>query len=610
MHRILFQLWLYYVAGMVCFGWLLSAMNAYRWMGAAALPLACTLAFLFHGSWRGMQPEEKECLKNDLRFPPFLILLLLIALAGSLYTTAVLDSLSYRIPRMLMWLQEGSIHYIDNPDGRLNFMTPVWEFATTPLYQAAGFQLLWLGSGISWVLLYLAFIFLSRRLGADPKTSRWLAIIPSASVGFVLQAASTMNDVWAAAFIAISLAFILMFEEKQEFCDLVSCGLALALAAGAKPHFAVLALPWLIWCLLSRTKPLSSVRWRWALPVAALVLVCSPLPTFITNHLHYGSFKGPAGDSGFGLGHWWINLLLGSVMMGWQMLQPPINPWARSIETTTAPWFDYLGLHDLAPRFGFNGRELAIVDSASIGICVLIILSIGVIISINSRIGRHHWTRYAAISGIIGFLIAVSQVVPSTLGRSFLAFTVLLVPYSLNGLKVLKSIWLRRLGLLVTIAAAGSLILSPSHPLWPTTIVTNRSPKIAHKLKNYFAFHERAMAGKTLLAKVPESTNKIGVFANGDQSLINLWGDSHTKHQVSFFSGDTTLDTLHSTGPEYNILIGLEPTNGKGPYLALRQTLESDVRFSIISKEYYISKLDRGAEPWILFKRNSYPSTR
>jgi hypothetical protein len=597
-YRNIFNLWLSYVAGMVCFGWLLSAMDAYRWMGAAALLLACTLAFLFHRSWRGIQPEEKECLKNDLRFPPFLLLLFLIALAGSLYTTAVLDSLSYRIPRMLMWLQEGRVHYIDNPDGRLNFMTPIWEFASTPLYQAAGFRLLWLGSGISWILLYLAFVFLSRKLGADPKTSRWLAIIPSASVGFVLQAASTMNDVWAAALLAVSLAFILMFEEKREFRDLVSSGLALALAAGAKPHFAVLALPWLIWCFLSRSKPLSSVRWRWALPVAALALLCSPLPTFITNHLHYGSFKGPAGDGGFALGSWWLNILLGSVMMGWQMFQPPLNPWAGSLERMTDSWAKDSGLLDLAPRFGLGARELSIVDSASLGLIAAVILSFGALIAIRNRKCCPAWARYAAIAAVLGFIAAVSQVVPGTLGRSFLGFIVIAMPLCMAGLLRMNPkalIFGATLCLLVSMVA---IVVSPSHPLLPVRSAAAKNVALSTYLKPYFAFQERTVAGVSLVRKIPDGPHEVGILANSDQNLVHLWGDRATRNTVKFHPKSATPDTLHSSTSDYLILAG----SVEGVYLDLREKLIADVRFEVLAEDTYQTKNERGPETWTLIR--------
>ena len=209
----------------------------------ASVILVSVITILSCKSWCITPHTDRKQLCGVLLFAPFLILLVVIILTGSLYFTTALDSLSYRIPRMLMWLQEGRVHYINNPDARLNFMTPVWEFASTPIYQITGFRFLWLGSAISWVLLYLSLFVTSFCISSNADSRKWLTMIPAASVGFVLQASSTMNDIWAAALVLISLVFIIAFEKKPSFGDIVSSGLALSLAAGVKPHFAVLGLP-------------------------------------------------------------------------------------------------------------------------------------------------------------------------------------------------------------------------------------------------------------------------------------------------------------------------------------------------------------------------------
>ena len=498
-----------------------------------------------------------------------------------------------------MWLQEGGIHFIDNPDGRLNFMTPVWEFATTPIYQATGFHLLWLGSAISWSLLYLAFIFISHNLGADPKTARWLAMIPAASVGFVLQAASTMNDIWAAAFITMSLCFILMFEEKKEFCDLVSSGMALSLAAGAKPHFAVLALPWMVWFFLSKSKPIKSIRWNCVLPLTVVALICSPLPTFISNQMHYGSFKGPAGEGGFALGAWWVNILLGSVMMAWSVFQLPINPWARAMDSQIKTWIDSSYLHTLAPRFGIGAREISIVDSASLGLIAGIILSFGAYLTIRKREDYPSWVRYAAISGIFGFLVAVSQVVPGTLGRSFLGFIAVIIPFCMLGLLHVNRKFIIIGSMVCVLVSMGSIILSPSHPLLPLKSATATSPKINQYLKPYFAFQDRTNAGMNLVKKIPDGSHEIGILAHSDQTLIHLWGTQSPKNKVRFYPRNATPDTLYQGFSEFLIIAG----SVSGDYLDLREKLISDVRFEMIAEEKYQTKNERGPETWTLIKK-------
>jgi hypothetical protein len=604
MHRHLpiFRLWLCYTAGMVCFGWLLSWAGAFRYMGIAAIALLIGCMVVFRKSFSRIESGEKRELGRDLIFPPFLILLALITLAGTLYITNVLDSLSYRIPRMLMWLQEGKIHFIDNPDFRMNFMSPFWEFVSTPIYQAAGLRFLWLGSAISWCLLYFSFLFLASHAGVERRKLRWIALIPTASVGFVLQATSTMNDIWAASLISISLCFILSFEKEKRFGDMVASGLALALAANGKAHYAVLALPWLIWFFASKSKPLRSVRWAWAVPITLLVLLCSPLPTFVSNHIYYGSFKGPAGDEGFGLGGPLLNLTLGSAMMLWQLFQPPINPFARKLENLNASWIESTGVAELAPRFSLGSRELSMVDSASIGLVVGILLCLGLIRAFRRRQHVPRWLWFSAVAGLAGFLIAVSQVVPGTLGRSFLGLTVPAIPLCLWGLNHFSRKQLVGAAIFTLVAATAGIVASPSHPLWPAKTIITSTPRLSEPLGEYLVVQERGYAGKKLLDALPPGIGEIGVLPTHDQSLVHLWKVGNTTTAVRFFGTRTTIDQLYNSPPSHFLLIG-SPSK-KDHYYGLAESLQSDPRFTAVGSQSFVSKLQRGKEPWTVYRKN------
>jgi hypothetical protein len=568
-------------------------------MGSAGVLLAvASLAVLVRGLRRSTNPERREFLA-DFLFPPFLILLVLIVVAGGLFLTTALDSVSYRIPRMLYWIQEGGFTMIDTPDGRLNLMSPAWEYASTPLYLAGGFRTLWVGSAIAWVILYLAFVEICGSFGLAPKSARWLALVPVSSVGLVLQATSTMNDGWAAALVAVSVCYVLRVERAPRFPDVVGSGLALAIAAGAKPHFAVLALPWLLWFFLSKSRPIQVIEWKWAIPVALLALVCSPLPIFIANHRFYGSFMGPAADGGFGFGGFWVNLLLGSVLLIWQAIQPPINPFARAFEAEAMKWIGNSGLHEIAPRFGLHPRELQIVDAASIGLVTAILLGIGVWIVLRKRPQDVNWTKYAALAALFGILVAVSQVVPGTIGRSFLGFIVLIFPLGLAGLAILSAKRLKLIGSLSTLVGAFALMASPSHPLLPLKPIVSHSPKLSGFLEPYFSFQERSHAGKSLLKDLPAGARELGIIANGDQNLIHLWGDSKTPRKVRFFPGNASADMVYAEGPEYFVIAG----STEGIFADLTRRIEMDSRFELISRQSYTTKSERGDEAWFLYRR-------
>jgi len=600
-HRLLFESWLIYLTGMVLLGWGLSFAHGYQWIGWASIPLLAGCGWHVARNWTRTKADERQALLDDLRFPPVLLLIGLVSLAGILYLPAVLDSVSYRIPRMLIWLQEGSVVYVDNPDARLNFMTPVWGFANSPLYLISGFRLLWLGGLISWILLYLSMVLVAVNLGAERSLARWLALIPTASVGFVLQASSTMNDVWAAALIAMSLVFILHFEKQREFRDILASGIALALAANTKPHFAVLALPWVLWAIFSSSKPLAKVRWKWALPAAVIAVICSPVPTFLSNYAHYGSATGPAGDGGFSLGPPWSNIWMGGVMMVWSVFQPPVNPFARQTEEFADSFIHRIGLHDLPSRFNLTCREVPVVDGASLGFVTALAIGIGTVIALRKYRGMPLWPFLSALAGMAGIAIVMVQVVPSTLGRSFLGFLVLMIPLGIAGLVQLPRRWIIGASVCSILASLAPLVLSPGRPLWPARTISRFYPSLSSYLDPYLAFQERATAGRSLVAKIPPQVHEVGIMANGDQNLIHLWGTRSSKRHVRFFPADVTLDDLAARGPEFLILAGAI----NGSYLRLGREFANDPRFSIIATEYYLTRNDRGREPWTLIRRNA-----
>jgi hypothetical protein len=588
---------------MVIAGWTLSAFHAYSSMGIFGGLVVC--ACLVHGyrSWKKTSETSQREFLDDLSFPPFLILLSLISLAGILYRSTVLDSLSYRIPRMLMWLQEDRVLFIDNPDARLNFMTPLWEFASTPVFLAFGFHSLWVGSALSWIMLYLASIKISSEFTTNRNTCRWLAMIPCSASCFALQAASTMNDGWAAAFLAISLTFVISFCKHPTFAALVASGMALSLTANSKPHFAVFALPWLAWFFIHPSRPWRHMRWKWLLPLLLVACVCSPLPTFVSNSIHYGNFKGPAGDGGFGLGPWYLNMTLGSVMMLWQMFQMPVNPAAGMINRLIAQHIDTSGLGAIAPRFKLAGSELAIVDNASLGVFISLIFITGIALALKHKAKIPCWVWWSLWAFVICFALAVSQVVPSTLGRSFSGFLILAMPPALAGISTLQAKTIKFIVIVPLAFAALAISISPSHPLWPAKTFAKHYPGIADKMGRYFNFQDRAHAGRTLMDRLPSKTEQIGILAVRDQSLIELWGHKRQR-RVKFFPRDVTIEVLRESGIQWFVTAAADPTDRQSLYGSISAELESSVDFEEIKSDSYVCISSRGAELWKLYCYN------
>ena len=134
------KIWIWLSAFAAASGWLLSAVGWLRLSGYFVL--AAVTAGLWFGLNRRSQPEPARVRwnwnKSRRRFTrpfPFLFALLagLVLLGGLLYAPSNHTGLSYRIPRVLHWLDAGQWHWIDAPNYRMNNRACGIEWFSAPL---------------------------------------------------------------------------------------------------------------------------------------------------------------------------------------------------------------------------------------------------------------------------------------------------------------------------------------------------------------------------------------------------------------------------------------------------------------------------------------------
>jgi hypothetical protein len=345
------------------------------------------------------------------------------------------------------------------------------------------------------------------------------------------------------------------------------------------------------------------MRWKWLLPLLLVACVCSPLPTFVSNSIHYGNFKGPAGDGGFGHGPWYLNMTLGSVKMIWQMFQMPVNPAAGMINRLIAQHIDTSGLGAIAPRFKLVGSELAIVDNASLGVFISLIFITGIALALKHKAKISCWVWWSLWAFVICFALAVSQVAPGTLGRSFSGFLILAMPPALAGISKLKARTIKSIVIIPIAFAALAISISPSHPLWPAKTFAKYYPDITIKMARYFNSQDRTQAGRTLMEYLPSNASQIGILAVGDQSLIELWGHERQR-RVKFFRREVTIGDLRESGIKWFVTVAANPTDLQSLYGSISAELESSVDFEEIKSDSYVSHSSRGAELWKLYCYN------
>ena len=221
------------------------------------------------------------------------------AILGLVRLTAILappntnDALDYHMPRVVHWIQNGSLTF---------YPTAVpWQLSHNPgaEYAIAHFQLL--SGGDRWANLVQWFAMvgsvigvtlLAKDLGADVRGQVYTAVVSATIPMGILQGATAQND-YVVAFWLVALVFYLRRPRTAAgWWSGAGAGAALGLALLTKSTAYLFAFPFLIWFGFSN---LRSARWRLVKPVAviAMIVLALNLGHFTRNYGLYDSPVGP-----------------------------------------------------------------------------------------------------------------------------------------------------------------------------------------------------------------------------------------------------------------------------------------------------------------------------
>ncbi|MBE0417866.1 MAG: glycosyltransferase family 39 protein, partial [Coriobacteriia bacterium] len=201
-------------------------------------------------------------------------------IAGLIYPPYNWDSLTYHLPRIHFWLQNGSVAHFPTAEARQLFSSPLANYVVLHLQalSGGGDRLINLGQWVAYLVSAVAVSLIARRLGAAAN-GQWLAAIVAISVPMAaLQAATTQNDLFTAAWCLIAVYAIVVIDRDREghasaapLAWYIWAAAAAGLALQSKPT-ALLALApfglWFIGTVVLRT------GWRRGTSVLALMVVC------------------------------------------------------------------------------------------------------------------------------------------------------------------------------------------------------------------------------------------------------------------------------------------------------------------------------------------------
>lgn len=287
------------------------------------------------GRLRAAALEERGCV---LGLCAVLVFLAGVAAAAQ---PGIFDALSYRLPRIAQWLQDGRVGYLPANDPRINYMPVVPDLFMAWLMSgfSQGFQPSILAQSYGGLLLCVGTFGLSRLQGLSRRASLLSVMLLFGMASVVLQFTAADTDLFAAG--QLVAAFALWWRAARRGEGSILAGLAGGLALSSKGTLFYLgpgALLWVAWVGWSeRLRPRS-----WAKTMVAIILSFAVfgLPVFVRNERIFG---GPFGPAGF------VRMHHGSAPAGQQLRKLGLN-----VRSSLAQLFEP---HSQPPGFESLSRE-------------------------------------------------------------------------------------------------------------------------------------------------------------------------------------------------------------------------------------------------------------
>lgn len=564
------------------------------WIGG--LLLLFGLATLKYRLWKASAPGEWKELSSGWFAPWPWIIGILLAIQIALYPPTMSDSLCYRLPRMFFALQEGGITRFPTPDARMTGMPWGWEMLALPFASLNALNASKFINLSCWAIVYQILFSLLRSRDMPHARARCVALALATAPVFLLQATSTANDLYAATLLLIGVWMIHRFAQAPGPVPVLASLLSLVLAANAKPQFLVLGLPWLLWWVLAPLKPWKQVSW-WVLALSApLFFLVSPLPTLIGNLHLTGNLLGvKMASTTSSHPSFLLMIAAGSIQFLFTQIQLPFLPVTISLPEIKI-------LSSVIPGFKPESKQLFLIDWASLGLIHFLLLTGGMLLCLRIR-SIHSWPWIAAF--LLGFIISSSQVVPTTIGRSFVGFLSLLLPLAAWGLASLKN---QKLFISICTLAIASgmaaMALNPSAPLWPShtlaSIAKERGMKsLTARFETYHAYQKRALTGFDILDPVPHGET-VSLLLRQITPVSPLWHPDWQARRIEYVN-HIDPDSF-AAGQSRWLVVGNNAAEFQPDETIRYSSLPG---WSAVHSRTYLPNLSQGPETWTLYRKSA-----
>ena len=585
-------------------GWSLSALGQLNRAGYLVFfGLAVVAVLLFRKSRVQKNPARgsgwKKILRRFRRPLPaaFAALTLLILLGGVLYPPTNHTAFTYRLPRLLNWLEHGGWFWIHTPDWRLNDRACGIEWLATPLvlftHSDRGLFLL---NFLPFVLLPGLLFTVCVRLGVRARAAwHWMWLLPT-GYSFLLQAGSAGNDTFPTVFALAAVAFGLRAWQSRQVSDLWFSVLAAALLTGAKATNIPLLLPWAV--VIFPLVPLLWRRWVVSTLVISVAAVVSFLPTAVLNFRNCGDWSGsilePAGQT---MHRPLVGIVGNAFQISLDNFAPPLFP--------LAGWWNQNAPHLLPHKLVaivennfdtgyFWLGELPTEDWAGIGFGISALLAVSLLAArrgevqhlvgaevtrLKSNESQRLLTssptnfcvprlvcRLVLLAPWIALLAYCVKSGMVTAARLISPYYFLLLPSLILGAghaQIVRRRWWQLASWLVMLVAFVVLILTPPRPLWPAQTILSAAlrshpgqPLLTRALKVYSVYAIRSDPLAPLLPLLPPDFKVIGFLGTPDDIDISLRRPYGTRRVEHILLADSS-EFIRSKGIDYAVVSGL-----------------------------------------------------
>lgn len=606
--------WVLYCTWASATGWILSYLHQLDRLGyaIAALPTIPLLAWWWFssgspGSLRRIWHIETRRLKKFPSFAAWLVVSALILLGGILHPPSNYDGLTYRLPRLLYWVQEHHWFWINGIDFRLDIAGTGFEWMSAPVLLATSSdRALFILNYVPFLLLPGLFFLSACGLGVRPRWARWWMWVWPMAFGIVMQAASIGNDMVGTALAVTSLSFAAEARRGRPVFCLVLSALAAILMTGIKVTTLPLGLPlaifwtWQAWRYLRLKQFLVTLAWT-----APAAILCGFLPIAYVCWQHTGTWNANPGnrlaiepgnpiDGFIGNG---INFGIGS-------FYPPVFPGVGDVENEITnillqkPWFR--SVHDNYPAFDLAlTHELPTEESAGIGSGITLMVLVWWATSLRTPPGlkrpRNITGTFFVTGTLFAFLVILAKLGGNSTPRLLLPFTPLLLLAILLQRSSFKKMPSHGWSVIPAIFLLPTLLFNPNRPLLPLMEIaslTGFPHGLQQRISNiYGSYSNRNEMLAHLRSRIPQDA-AVSFGGGGDQSAFSLFKP---------IGGSKVYDLSPERESLADWVVGTRAGIERRMGLSL-ENWESD-RYKREFEDQIVSKASFGPESWYVFHR-------